>query len=312
MQKHTKIILLLFVAHALFIAPLFAQAASESDYSSIPEKIYERIDTISFTFDGTYLKYGVTMASKFEERNNTHARLRFDVFIKTDDENYVTNLAVNLTYDVTFTVNSQVYEKTGEVSDSSGMFQYGDLLYAYDVCYVDVPSASLFPARVAITFDYIFEADGGKFTKTGTATASNTFLGPTMMAIFTIAIIGGIVLTIILIVRSAKRRQAARYKARAAARSGVPVGLQAPGATPQVLPPTYGTPVQSGIPSSGIVMSNLQGSVPPVAQAPIICPKCGGNVVNLKCQSCGGVFCVSCGHSNAPGGHFCEKCGKNL
>ncbi len=315
MGKKSKLIILLFVTQALLVVPLFAGAITQNDYSSfVPEKIYERIDTITFTWDSSVLNYGVTMASKFEKKNDTYTRLRLDVFVESDNNNYVTSLFVNLTYNVTFTVNDQDYHRTGVVNDTSSFYQTATLIYTFEVCSVDISGVDLFPATVGISINYNFTSAinvRGRINKIGAATASNTFLGPTIMQIIVYGIIAAVVLTIVFGVRSSRRRRAARYKA-VAARTGMQAGIQAPPAAPQAMPPTSGTSVQVGVPASLIGMASPPGTPPPAESSPMICPACGGNVVNSKCQSCGSLICRGCGHINAAGGHFCEKCGKNL
>ncbi len=313
MGKHTKIVLLLFVAaQAFLVAPLFARAITENDYSTTPEKIYKDIDTITFTFSGSYFYYSVIMASKFQSLNSTHASLRLDIFIETDDGTYVTSLPANISYNATFTVNNQIYRKNGTASDQSSFYQTDDLLYTFELGSVAVPS-NIFPTTVSITLIYTIQST--KFVKSGIATASNNYLGPTIMQIIVYGIIAVVILAIVFGVRAKRRRPGGGgYKPKAVSpMPATPImATNAPPATAQAMPPTYGTPVQTGVPASMIGMASPPGTPPPAESSPMICPACGGNVVNSKCQSCGSLVCRGCGHINAAGGHFCEKCGKNL
>lgn len=209
MGKHAKFILVLFLAQAfLIVPPLFARAVSDTDYMLNMDKIYQRIDTITFSFSGSTINYAVIMGSHFDNLNATHVRLHLDVLIKTTDDNFITNMRVTCSGLANFTVKNAVYQTSGEGSDSTGFSQYGELLYSYEVCYVDVPSADLFPVTVGIAFNYTLASDSGEFVKTNKVTVSGFFLGPTIWSFIVVGIVVLISLAIVFIVRAVKRRHA--------------------------------------------------------------------------------------------------------
>ncbi len=344
MGKHTKLVLLLCLAQAFLIAPpLFARALEDSDYTVTVEKIYKRIDTITFSFEGSTLTYAVILAARFENLNATHVRLRLNLFINTVDDNYVTNMDVNCSFIANFTINGNLYQRTGWASDSTGFMQYGKDLYNYDLCTVEVlPN---FPASVSIGFNYGISSDGGELSKTGNTSVSGFFLGPTIWTVIVVGIIAGIACAIIFGVRAAKRRggvgaggggkykadykirsvsskdireyerqfqaeKAAKEEEQARARAEAEARARTSGI--QRVPASSGMPVQAGVPGSAIAMASSQGTPAPGAPSATTCPACGGNIVNFKCQSCWGKVCRGCGHLNMATSFACEKCNRTL
>ncbi len=322
MGNRSKLLLLLFVAQAFMIAPVIVRADIDDDYTFTFEKIYKRIDTISFTFEGTAMTYAVIMASRFENVNASHSRLRLDVIINTVDGNLVGCLVTNISYITTFIVNGQAYQRTGEVSAKSQcFFQYGEVIYTYGVCSVDIPSN--FPASVTINFEYNIHSL--QFTKTNMATASATFLGGTVWIIIFIAIAAGVACAIIFGVRAAKHRRAeggssksykSSYKIQAVSKKDIKAYEKQKKAEEKAeadaaVKAEAAAKARASIAQISSLPSS-EGSIPPVAPSPTICPACGGNVVNFKCQSCWGKICRGCRHLNMATSYTCEKCQKTL
>ncbi len=317
MGKRSKIIFLLFLAQAFMVAPLFARAITDNDYTFTIEKIYQKIDTITFNFQGGTLNYPVILASRFDSLNASHVRLRLDVFIKTIDDNFITNMEVNVTCIANLTINTLACQRTGQGSDQTGFMQYGDLLYTYELCSVDVPT-DIFPATVSIAFNYTARSDGGEFVKTNTATVSGFFLGSTIWTIIIVAIIAGFACLIIFGVRAAKRRGGgggsykASYKIRSVSNKDIREYEKQKQAELKAEEDTRARADAEARARASVVQTTSQGSIPPVPQSTTVCPACGGGVVNFKCQSCWGKVCRGCGHLNMATSYACEKCGKTL
>src|SRR5271157_3736182 len=352
MRKRFHLIISVILVVATINVANLGRAISPSDYDSTIEKIWQKIDTITFTFNSTSLTYEVYMGVRFDSLDNTHDNLRMDVFIQTIDQNYISCLQVNLTSVATFVVNGQTMQSAGMVSGETGCFgfQYSNPLYSLIVCTMPV-LLSAFPVTLSLTFSYTLASN--LFLSSKVTTASQFFLGNALWLALFIGLPAIIVVAVIIIVVVVKHRRGSSYgephyrpskmpkikTAKEPKKKAVSTAVQTPGASvtqPQPQPegsfettsvPTRATPsVFREPPTPDTPLPQKMGSVAPTMrpkkkteflltrEKPVFttCPLCNGHVSAGECERCGGKQCPNCGEMNFALAKTCTTCGQAL
>jgi hypothetical protein len=178
------------------------------DYKNATQGIYEQMKTFSFTFDGQPIQYAVYFGGMFEPYNDTHKRFTADVFVIALTENYVSNLAASLTYDLTFSATGLNINTSGSETHTSQFVQFNDVIYSFQI-YEFYAHKNLFPVSLSIEFDY--HLISAEFDVSDSYSITKNFDWDPMFIIIiigsTIGIIAAIVVITILIVVIRKRKR---------------------------------------------------------------------------------------------------------
>ncbi len=167
-----SLVLLVFSVFLLGIGPTTVLGQRyHSDYEDASQKILNQIDSFTFVFDSTTLRYNIIFGAMFIKVNDT-SELVSDVFVFTAGEQYVTDLTAVLTFDASFSYDGTWDNHSGSGYDITSLFEFSDLLYSYNI-HSFVITNDLFPLELDITFVYDFTSD--KFSESGTYTVVKSF-----------------------------------------------------------------------------------------------------------------------------------------
>ncbi len=210
MKKKAKILLIVSCIFLIQINGAITCMAykTRDDYEDAFQKIYEKMDTFTFTF-GQSVTYSVHFGGMFEKYNDTHKRFTVDVFVITETGYYVTSLPATLTFDITFSATGFGVVDSGSDGDTSSFMQSSDVIYEFEVYELFVHK-DLFPLTLTINFDYTLNS--AEFNQVDSYSVTQNFdWDPFLIVIIIASVIGGavvitIVTIILLLVRRRKRR----------------------------------------------------------------------------------------------------------
>ncbi|MBN2150616.1 MAG: hypothetical protein JW839_04120 [Candidatus Lokiarchaeota archaeon] len=191
------------------ISPAYFQYSS-SQMGNLPVKIYEKIGDVTFTHSATTLTYHIYFGLAFPNINGSQKIVAY-IYLLTD-QSYITNAQASLTFTLVITYSGKNITRTGVVSDSTSMLQFGNELYAFEMLCMNFASSE-FPMTMDVGLDYTLSStDLPDLSKTDTYTTSKYFLSSVMelwVLIIIICVAGGVgVLVIVLLVVHAKKKKA--------------------------------------------------------------------------------------------------------
>lgn len=171
-----SLVLLVFSVFLLGIGPTAVLGERyHSDYEGASQKILTQIKSFTFTFvDGsttTTLRYNIVFGARFIKTNDT-SNFVSDVFVFTNDDNFVSMLTATLTFDASFSYDGAWNNHSGAGYDSTSLFEFSDLLYRYSIHSFNITN-DLFPLELEIIFEYEFTSS--EFSVSGTYTVVKSF-----------------------------------------------------------------------------------------------------------------------------------------
>jgi len=174
MKREVKLILfasLIFFTHVSGVIIMITSYNKREEYLNAPQKIYQSIESFSFTFDGGRIRYGVYFGVMFIA-DSTHQLLVSDVFVVTLNDYFVSTLTAYLDFNVTFSASGINEIHTAVRSDTSSFITSYEVIYEFSIYSFLVPEY-LFPVSLHVDFEYTLSSS--EFNRVGTFQATGTF-----------------------------------------------------------------------------------------------------------------------------------------
>jgi len=178
------------------------------EYEGAFQKIFDSLDSFTFTFDYQSIQYAVYFGGMFIPYNNTHKRFVSDVFVITLNEYFVGLLSADLDFDVTFIATGINIPYSAVKSDSSSFTQFDDVIHEFEI-YDFFVHKDLFPVTLTIDFDW--ELSSSEFYRIGYYDVTQKFDWNPFRTIMIVGIVIGVAAVLavvtIVIVRKRKRKR---------------------------------------------------------------------------------------------------------
>jgi len=207
-KKKEKILLVISLIFLIQLeGAIICKAYYDRDiYAGAFQKIYDSLDSFSFTFDSQSIQYAVYFGAMFDAYNNTHRRFVSDVFVTTLNEYYVSTLPADLDFDVTFTATGINIPFSAVRGDTSSLFQSDDVIYEFEI-YEFFVHKDFFPVTLIINLDW--DLTSSEFHRSGYYEVTQKFDWNPLRTIMIVGIVIGIavVATVVAIVVVRRRRR---------------------------------------------------------------------------------------------------------
>lgn len=209
MNKKAKILLVISLIFLLQLegASICMAYKERDEYAKAFQKIFDSLDSFTFTFDYQSIQYAVYFGGMFLPYNNTHKRFVSDVFVVTLNEYFVGLLSADLDFDVTFIATGILILYSAIRSDSSSFTQFDDVIYEFEI-YEFFVHKDLFPVTLRIDFNW--ELSSSEFNRIGHYDVTQKFdWNPFRTLIIVVSVIGIVAVSsivTIIVVRRRKRR----------------------------------------------------------------------------------------------------------